>query len=972
MIRALLLIFTLCFAADSFSQSQSKNWSVDHAPVKAIVENQGQFDSRFPNEEILFAYEGSTEHIFFCRNKIVYYFFQLKTPSFSAEEKQIRKKRKESLDFKSKEEWEAFEKAGRLMQIEADVLTTDWVNSSAAVQVTGEEIQPFFHSYLYYENGAEKHAEQVPSYQKIIYHDLYPFIDVEYSLHPQGGIKYNVILHPGADPDQIRLLYSKTPALLTNGDIQTSTSYGKVIDHAPVSFYQPSQQSLFSSYNLVGNEIRFDLSAYDSTQTVVIDPWTQTPAFATNWDCVWECETDAAGNAYIIGGVMPLQLLKYNTAGALQWTYNTPYDTTSWLGTFVTDNAGNSYVTRGSTAAMIKVNTSGALQWSVGNGTGMLSAEYWNIAFNCDQTKLVVGGTGGGIPPLPYIYDINPANGSILANLQVTGSGGLFNVQEVRAITATESEKYYWMTHDSIGYVSQVLNICPLIQTPVKVTNTYNLGYKCEDWRYNNSGIEALAYYNGYAYVNRGNRLDKRDYATGNITATVAIPGGTFGGGGVVGNSGIAIDDCGNIYVGSKSGVYKFDQSLTQLASYAVSFNVYDIAISTGGNVIAAGSTGNSGSASRTGTVTSIAAGACAPYAMTCCNASICSIPPLCTNESPVALNPETPGGTWSSTAPGFNTTTGIFDPSLSGVGTFTIYYTLACGMDSVTITVNNCTAMTVCMEPNGDLTVTGGTPPYTWTQPVQTTGCVSGFGTGCTLFQHTATVTTWNTFGSGVTVTPTAGADTVMVTDNAGATLTIPDITALPICAVVLPTRLIQFEARYESEYQTKVEWVTATEENNDYFTLLRSHNGIQWEVVDYVRGIGNSSSETHYQQSDAHAFSPMTYYRLQQTDLNGTTRNLRTIAVHQLQNDELLQQVHPNPARDQVYFTYGGHQSFESFEVLLINTMGQIVRRVKYENIIPQTHISMSIEGVPAGMYQLVGVQKDRTSFHKLIIAH
>lgn len=91
-----------------------------------------------------------------------------------------------------------------------------------------------------------------------------------------------------------------------------------------------------------------------------------------------------------------MQLIKYNAAGAIQWTYNTPYDTTAWLGTFATDNAGNSYVTQGSVAEIVRVSTAGAVVWNNTSPGGIFgSTEFWNITFNCDQTKLVIGGTGG-------------------------------------------------------------------------------------------------------------------------------------------------------------------------------------------------------------------------------------------------------------------------------------------------------------------------------------------------------------------------------------------------------------------------------------------------------------------------------------------------------------------------------------------------------------------------------------------------
>ena len=55
------------------------------------------------------------------------------------------------------------------------------------------------------------------------------------------------------------------------------------------------------------------------------------PAVPTS-HALMECERDGAGNVYVIGGESPMQLIKYNSAGAIQWTHNTPYDTANfWL-----------------------------------------------------------------------------------------------------------------------------------------------------------------------------------------------------------------------------------------------------------------------------------------------------------------------------------------------------------------------------------------------------------------------------------------------------------------------------------------------------------------------------------------------------------------------------------------------------------------------------------------------------------------
>jgi hypothetical protein len=149
------------------------------------------------------------------------------------------------------------------------------------------------------------------------------------------------------------------------------------------------------------------------------------------------------------------------------------------------------------------------------------------------------------------------------------------------------------------------------------------------------------------------------------IIATAAIPGGGFNNvflsGNAVTNSGIDVDDCGNIYVGSGNRVLKYNSNLTLLATYNLSFVVYDVRVSTGGSVIACGGTGTSSSANRSGGITSIDASACAPITITCCNANICPPDVLCQTDAPIQLEAATPGGTWSGT--GVNAS-GVFNPS--------------------------------------------------------------------------------------------------------------------------------------------------------------------------------------------------------------------------------------------------------------------------------------------------------------------
>lgn len=798
-------------------------WQSEFGKTRSFIENKGQFDKRLKtNSPILYAHDGGDQNYFFTKEGVVFELSHKEQRGRTDAETETRKTRKAN-GFENHEEWQKFQAAdfrNRVVEIR-DELRTIWLGSNPDVQIIAEEKDNFYHSYNFF-NSANKliNINEIASYKKIIYKNLYPNIDVVYEFHPEIGIKYSVVLHPGADPSVVQLKYSKDIQLLADGTIKTKTSLGDIIDHAPVTFYEGNEGDVIhSKYRVQNNTISFQLSNYDNSRTVVIDPWTQTPNFNTNWKCVWECERDGAGNVYLIGGVMPLQLLKYNAAGALQWTYNTPYDTTMWLGTFATDLAGNSYVSNGSEAKIQKISTAGGLLWDNPNPGGLfLLTEFWNITFNCDQTRLVIGGTGGSLTPTPFIYEMDMNSGNVSSSAQVHIPGSFFG-SEVRSITPCNNGRYYFLTHDSLGYIHNNLSACgggsgSGSSNSFVVDNGSLMSYKCENYRYNNSGIMALRYFNNFIYLNRGNQLQKRDFFTGNVIATVNIPGGVYNTvafpstSSNVGNSGIDIDICGNIYVGSTNGVYVFDQNLTQLNSFATSFNVYDVHVSTGGDVIACGSTGTSATASRTGYIQSFSAGACAPTAIECCDVALCPVDDLCIDDDPVSIIPiGTPGGTWSGT--GVNAS-GVFDPAVAGIGSHDVTYTLACGFETITIVVEECPELEICIDENGDLVASGGDGNYNWatgvvspvSYPINTEQeCIDcptttpqyvpifGFYDGCSSNNCNTTDTTWTPAGTGNTFTPTTYP--LLVVDGNGTYIILENATGLADCepTVACPT---------------------------------------------------------------------------------------------------------------------------------------------------------------------------------------
>lgn len=794
-----LFIAGLFFSIYIYSFSQN-NWKIEFERPKVFIENKGQFD-QFSNDqigEILYAVDFGKTKILFGKKGVKY--------SFLDSDKIAKEKRgevaknievKSILDHKNKEHL-----VGKFL-FKSDAVTMFWQNSNPCSIVASKKRQNYYSYTFKDQSGNYKNESTIFGYEQITYENIYPNIDIQYTVHPESGVKYAIILKPGANPEDVKMIYDKD-LKLENGKIKIPTAFGDIVDHEPITFYEGGEE-IKSSFSLIDSKtVQFQVDNYESSRTVIIDPWTQTPSFATNWDCVWECDNDASGNVYVLGGIMPMQILKYNAAGALQWTYNTPYDTSNvWLGTFAVDNLGNSCVTAGSTAQIQKVNSLGSLVWNNANPAGAFSnAEFWTISFNCDQSKLVVGGTGGSALTLTAsVYDINVNTGAVITSANFSQGNATSippTIQEVRAICTSPNGKYYFMTQDTVGAFSQNFNLCSGSPLLYKIDNSYDLGYKCENYRYDNSGICAIKANNSFYYTQNGSSVHKRNLQTGVIITTAAIPGGastTSFGDFSVSNSGIDIDDCGNVYVGSSTGVVKYDGNLTQLATYPTTFKVYDVHVSTSGDIIAGGSTGNSSNTTRTGYIQSFAAAACAPLATNCCDATICPVQSVCQNDASFTLTAATAGGAWS--GPGMNSN-GTFNPATAGVGIHTITYTLACGSETTTIVVSPCQALTACIETNGSITVSGGVGPYTWAYyqsatntPITTQAQCQSCGyswffgqclNGVTPVTSCSSPAQWVNFATGTNATAPVGITQVQVTDNAG-TVTVFTIGSLSDC---------------------------------------------------------------------------------------------------------------------------------------------------------------------------------------------
>ncbi len=144
------------------------------------------------------------------------------------------------------------------------------------------------------------------------------------------------------------------------------------------------------------------------------------------------------------------------------------------------------------------------------------------------------------------------------------------------------------------------------------------------------------------------------------------------------------------------------------------------------------------------------------------------------------------------------------------------------------------------------------------------------------------------------------------------------------------LPIELISFTGKNQADVNF-IEWSTASEANNDFFTVERSANGASFEKVVEVNayGDGNSSFQQKYYTYDLKPDREITYYRLKQTDKKGQSKTSQIISVLGPDYYETITNLFPNPTSHDLNFEYTS-KSKNYIEIELIAITGKTVLKL------------------------------------------
>jgi len=241
----------------------------------------------------------------------------------------------------------------------------------------------------------------IPTFSEVVYPEVYPGIDLVYGGH-QRRLKYTFYLQPGADPNQIQMIYDGIEDVWVDdatGELVIQTPWGEMRDAAPVAYQEIEdvRKEVDVSFRLMGeNRVGFTVGDYDPNFMLVLDPGYSTYLGGSSGDYGRGIAVDGSGNAYVTGRT---ESTGFPTANAYDDSHN---------------GSSDAFVT--------KLNASGtSLSYSTFlGGTGGDAG--WGIAVDGSENTYVAGYTSGGFPTHNAYDDSYNGNADVFVT-KLTASG---------------------------------------------------------------------------------------------------------------------------------------------------------------------------------------------------------------------------------------------------------------------------------------------------------------------------------------------------------------------------------------------------------------------------------------------------------------------------------------------------------------------------------------------------------------------
>lgn len=177
-----------------------------------------------------------------------------------------------------------------------------------------------------------------------------------------------------------------------------------------------------------------------------------------------------------------------------------------------------------------------------------------------------------------------------------------------------------------------------------------------------------------------------------------------------------------------------------------------------------------------------------------------------------------------------------------------------------------------------------------------------------------------------------------------------------------VLPVELTNFTV-FTKQDEVALSWETASELNNEYFSIEKSQDGRHFTSIGKIDGQGTSYSLNSYSFIDKAPLPGVTYYRLRQVDFNGQFSLSRSLAISY--KGIAASRVYPTQATEEITLELQ-ENNFE-YLILLFDQSGQVKKRMVADPGI--TSLKIPVTDLEAGLYYIKILAPDAEELFKII---
>jgi hypothetical protein len=186
----------------------------------------------------------------------------------------------------------------------------------------------------------------------------------------------------------------------------------------------------------------------------------------------------------------------------------------------------------------------------------------------------------------------------------------------------------------------------------------------------------------------------------------------------------------------------------------------------------------------------------------------------------------------------------------------------------------------------------------------------------------------------------------------------------------IPLPIELVDFVG-YREGYSHVLQWITATELNNDYFELQRSKDGVEFSLLGRIEGAGTTNQRSEYEFVDENPYAAKNYYRLKQVDFDGRSTYSKTILLNAAEPEPFSAKATPNPATsDDLAVVIRGAKEDEMIQVVVADLSGKIVLRSEVRASGLVNTVQLKAQALAVGNYIITVTQGFKTANSRLIV--